>query len=35
MILQLVDMAVAGLIYYPFFKMYESQLLKEEKTTDK
>ncbi|MDI6601028.1 MAG: PTS transporter subunit EIIC [Thermoanaerobacteraceae bacterium] len=32
-VLQLVDMLVAGLIYYPFFKMYEAQLLKDEQAT--
>lgn len=32
MVLQLVDMVVAGLIYYPFFKMYEAQLIKSEQT---
>lgn len=30
-VLQLVNLIVAAIIYYPFFKMYEAQLLKNEK----
>ncbi|ADL08704.1 PTS sugar transporter subunit IIC [Thermosediminibacter oceani] len=31
-VLQLVNLLVAAVIYYPFFKMYEAQLLKDEKS---
>ncbi|HAA64717.1 MAG TPA: PTS cellobiose transporter subunit IIC, partial [Thermoanaerobacter sp.] len=30
-LLQLVNLIVTAIIYYPFFKMYEAQLLKNEK----
>ncbi|TCW42119.1 PTS system cellobiose-specific IIC component [Thermohydrogenium kirishiense] len=33
-ILQLVNLIVAGIIYYPFFKMYEAQLLKNEREAE-
>lgn len=33
-VLQLINLLVAALIYYPFFKMYEKQLLKNERTAE-
>jgi len=33
-VLQLVNLIVAAIIYYPFFKMYEKQLLENEKTAE-
>ncbi|KKC30362.1 phosphotransferase system cellobiose-specific component IIC [Caldanaerobacter subterraneus subsp. pacificus DSM 12653] len=34
-LLQLVDLIVAAIIYYPFFRMYEAQLLKNEREVEK
>jgi PTS system cellobiose-specific IIC component len=35
LVLCLVVIAVSGLIFYPFFKMYDKQLLEEEKANEK